>query len=69
MPAFAQQARVNLSGLDADTKKIMSAIADLLPDEARKKHTPTPEELALTYPAGYKGDPDAELERRPGSDA
>jgi putative phosphoserine phosphatase/1-acylglycerol-3-phosphate O-acyltransferase len=53
---------------DADTKAIMSAIVDLLPDEAKIRREPTPEELALTYPAGYKGDPAAEIERRPGTD-
>lgn len=53
---------------DLDTKAIMSAIVDLLPDEAKARHDPTPEELALTYPSGYKGDPDAEASRRPGSD-
>ena len=54
--------------LDADTKRIMSAITALLPPEARRRHTPTPEELALTYPPGYRGDPAAESERRPGTD-
>jgi putative phosphoserine phosphatase/1-acylglycerol-3-phosphate O-acyltransferase len=53
---------------DADTKRIMAALVDLLPDEARSHHEPTPEELARTLPAGYRGDPDAETERRPGSD-
>jgi putative phosphoserine phosphatase/1-acylglycerol-3-phosphate O-acyltransferase len=53
---------------EADTKKIMSAITKLLPPEARKKRTPTPEELARTYPPGYKGDPGAEDDRRPGTD-
>lgn len=53
---------------DADTKKIMKAIVAQLPDEARVKRTPTAEELALTYPAGYKGDPTAETDRRPGTD-
>jgi putative phosphoserine phosphatase/1-acylglycerol-3-phosphate O-acyltransferase len=53
---------------DTDTKAIMSAIVDLLPDEAKIRHDPTPEELGRTYPAGYKGDPNAELERRPGTD-
>ena len=38
----------------ADTKRIMTAISELLPDEANTKRTPTPEELAKTYPAGYK---------------
>jgi putative phosphoserine phosphatase / 1-acylglycerol-3-phosphate O-acyltransferase len=54
--------------LDADTKRIMTAITKLLPAEARKKRTPTPEELALTYPPGYRGDPGHEVERRPGTD-
>lgn len=53
---------------DADTKKIMAAITKLLPAEARRKRTPTPEELARTYPSGYKGDPEAEDSRRPGED-
>ena len=53
---------------DTDTKRIMSAIVDLLPPEAKVHKIPTPEELALTYPAGYKGDPEKELVRRPGSD-
>ena len=26
------------------------------------------QELRLTYPPGYKGDPDREVERRPGTD-
>jgi putative phosphoserine phosphatase/1-acylglycerol-3-phosphate O-acyltransferase len=53
---------------DLDTKALMAAIVDLLPPEAREHHEPTPEELAATLPAGYQGDPDAEGERRPGSD-
>ena len=46
--------------LDADTKRIMKAIIDLLPAEAHEHHTPTAEELARTYPPGYRGDPKAE---------
>lgn len=53
---------------DADTKRIMQAIQALLPKEAQQPYEPTPEELARTYPPGYRGDPDAEVERRPGSD-
>ena len=53
---------------DADTKRIMSALVDLLPEEARIEREPTPEELARSLPANYKGDLDAEDERRPGSD-
>ncbi len=54
--------------LDADTKRIMAAISALLPPEGRRYREPTPEELARTLPPGYKGDPDAELDRRPGTD-
>ncbi len=53
---------------NADTERIMAALVDLLPAEARVRHEPTPEELARTLPAGYRGDPDAELDRRPGVD-
>jgi len=53
---------------DADTKRIMSAISELLPPESRVRRDPTPEELAATYPAGYKGDPSKEAARRPGTD-
>ena len=61
---------VELKGksLDKDTKRIMRAISALLPPEARVERDPTPEELAATYPPGYKGDPDREVDRRPGSD-
>ena len=51
-----------------DTERIMTAIAALLPAAARERRTPTAEELARTYPPGYKGDPGREAERRPGSD-
>ena len=40
----------------ADTKRIMHAISALLPDEANKRRKPTPEEVALTYPAGHEGE-------------
>jgi putative phosphoserine phosphatase/1-acylglycerol-3-phosphate O-acyltransferase len=52
----------------ADTNRIMKAIVRQLPPEARHKRTPTAEELATTFPPGYKGDPGAESERRPGTD-
>jgi putative phosphoserine phosphatase/1-acylglycerol-3-phosphate O-acyltransferase len=54
--------------LDADTRRIMAAIADLLPSDARTHDDPTPEELAATYPPGYRGEPEAEIDRRPGTD-
>ncbi len=60
--------KLNYRSPDADTKRIMKALSAQLPPEARKRRTPTPEELALTYPPGYHGDPEAELDRRPGSD-
>ena len=53
---------------DADTKRIMSALMDLLPPEARVARVPTAEELAATYPPGYRGDPTREDVRRPGTD-
>jgi putative phosphoserine phosphatase/1-acylglycerol-3-phosphate O-acyltransferase len=54
--------------LEADTKRIMKALVRQLPPEARMRRTPTPEELAATYPPGYRGDPAAESARRPGTD-
>jgi putative phosphoserine phosphatase / 1-acylglycerol-3-phosphate O-acyltransferase len=37
---------------DADTKRIMKALVELLPPEAKQKRTPTPDELKRTYPPG-----------------
>jgi putative phosphoserine phosphatase/1-acylglycerol-3-phosphate O-acyltransferase len=54
--------------MDEDTGRIMQAITDLLPPEARQRRQPTSEELARTYPSGYKGDPEGEADRRPGTD-
>jgi putative phosphoserine phosphatase/1-acylglycerol-3-phosphate O-acyltransferase len=54
--------------LDADTKLIMKAISALLPPEAHEKRTPTPEELARTYPPGHKAKTTDESVRRPGED-
>jgi putative phosphoserine phosphatase/1-acylglycerol-3-phosphate O-acyltransferase len=53
---------------DADTKRIMKAISDLLPPEARVAYEPTEDELRRTYPPGYRGDPSKEDRRRPGTD-
>jgi putative phosphoserine phosphatase/1-acylglycerol-3-phosphate O-acyltransferase len=53
---------------DEDTKRIMKAISKLLPPEAHVAHRPTAEELARTYPPGYRGDPERESKRRPGTD-
>jgi len=54
--------------LEADTKRIMAAIVDLLPGDAYRKRTLTAEELAATYPPGYAGDSDRRSTRRPGTD-
>jgi putative phosphoserine phosphatase/1-acylglycerol-3-phosphate O-acyltransferase len=62
-----QVAGLKGTSLDADTKKIMKAIVAQLPAEARKKRTPTEEELLATFPPGYTGDPNAETTRRPGT--
>ena len=40
--------------LQRDTDRIMEAIVDLLPPEAREPHEPTAEELARTYPPGWR---------------
>jgi putative phosphoserine phosphatase / 1-acylglycerol-3-phosphate O-acyltransferase len=53
---------------DADTKRIMKALMDLLPPESRVKREPTSEELAAALPRRYKGDSNAEAKRRPGVD-
>jgi putative phosphoserine phosphatase/1-acylglycerol-3-phosphate O-acyltransferase len=60
-------------GLEGDTRSIMDAISELLPPEARRRRTPTPRELADTYPDGEVPDDvdasaDHEAERRPGTD-
>jgi len=55
-------------GPDANTERIMTAISSLLPEEARRLRTPTDEELRLSYPSGYRGDPTKETKRRPGTD-
>jgi putative phosphoserine phosphatase/1-acylglycerol-3-phosphate O-acyltransferase len=52
----------------ADTKRIMTALSALLPDEAHRRDEPTDEELLRTFPPGYSGDPRAEATRRPGTD-
>jgi putative phosphoserine phosphatase/1-acylglycerol-3-phosphate O-acyltransferase len=40
--------------LDAATEELMSHIVDLLPEEARVRRDPTPQELAATYPSGHE---------------
>ena len=53
---------------EASTRRLMAAIREQLPIEANVRRTPSEEEIRLTYPPGYKGDPDSEKDRRPGSD-
>jgi putative phosphoserine phosphatase/1-acylglycerol-3-phosphate O-acyltransferase len=53
---------------DADTQAIMDAISALLPPEGREYREPTEDELRRSYPSNYAGDPNAEDERRPGTD-
>lgn len=53
---------------DADTARIMAAIMGLLPPESREYREPTDDELRRTLPSNYKGDLNAEFERRPGTD-
>ena len=53
---------------DADTAAIMAAISALLPPEGREHYEPTEDELRRSYPSNYKGDPNAEDDRRPGTD-
>lgn len=45
--------------LDEATAELMTAIAALLPAEAREQYTPTAEELAATFPAGHEDSPGA----------
>jgi putative phosphoserine phosphatase / 1-acylglycerol-3-phosphate O-acyltransferase len=65
---FGTPVSLKYRSADSDTKRIMKAIVDLLPAEAKVKRTPTEEELRQTYPPGYKGDPSKEDSRRPGTD-
>lgn len=60
--------KLSYRSADADTKKIMKALMDLLPPESRERREPTEEEMASASPAGYKGDLRKETARRPGTD-
>jgi putative phosphoserine phosphatase/1-acylglycerol-3-phosphate O-acyltransferase len=54
--------------IESNTQRIMDAISQLLPPQARQPYEPTDAEMRATYPSGYIGDPDAEAQRRPGTD-
>ena len=45
---------LDLSNPEADTKAIMDAIVDLLPEEARRVVEPTAEQIARALPPGAK---------------
>ena len=60
---------LTLNDWDEDTRRIMFAISALLPPEGREHREPTAEELRRSFPSNYKGDPDAEDDRRPGFDS
>jgi len=47
--------RVGLRDAAHDTESIMAAIAALLPEEATRRHEPTPDELARTLPPDQPG--------------
>lgn len=63
-----QPVQLSYTDPDADTVAIMSAISALLPPEGREYREPTEDELRRSYPSNYKGDPNAEDDRRPGTD-
>jgi len=54
--------------VETNTTRVMSAISDLLPAEARIAREPNEAELRRTFPSNYRGDPSAEDTRRPGTD-
>ncbi|HEX6567550.1 MAG TPA: HAD-IB family hydrolase, partial [Acidimicrobiales bacterium] len=59
---------LKLRSPNADTRRIMDAIAALLPPEGREHREPTAAELALTFPPGHGSDGDEggdEADRRP----
>ncbi|MEI7887454.1 MAG: HAD-IB family hydrolase [Actinomycetes bacterium] len=59
--------------VDSETKRVMSAISALLPEESRSPRPPSQDDLARTYPGGVVPDDvewasDHETVRRPGTD-
>jgi len=47
---------LGLTDADSDTRAIMEAITRLLPAEGRRRHEPTAEELARTFPPGRQAE-------------
>lgn len=66
--AVGAPVKLGYRSADADTKKIMKALMDLLPPESRDHREPTEDEILLALPPGYKGDQHKEKVRRPGND-
>lgn len=56
--------RLQLEDAVSDTETLMSAIAALLPDAARMRRRPSPEELARTYPPGSRRPSEGDPRRR-----
>jgi putative phosphoserine phosphatase / 1-acylglycerol-3-phosphate O-acyltransferase len=54
--------------LDADTRRMMAAVVDLLPAAARRHREPTAEEIARALPPGATDPGTGEDRRRPGTD-
>lgn len=53
---------------EENTQRMMGAISNLLPPEAREHREPTEAEIRAALPSNYKGDLNAEDTRRPGTD-
>jgi putative phosphoserine phosphatase/1-acylglycerol-3-phosphate O-acyltransferase len=53
---------------DENTQRMMSAISNLLPPQAREPREPTEAEIRSALPSNYQGDLNAEFDRRPGTD-
>ena len=50
--SVGESVRLKYNGAKADTARVMKAISALLPAEARTHHSPSPSELAKTFPPG-----------------
>jgi putative phosphoserine phosphatase/1-acylglycerol-3-phosphate O-acyltransferase len=53
---------------DENTQRMMSAISNLLPPQAREAREPTEAAIRSALPSNYQGDLNAEFDRRPGTD-
>ena len=60
--------KLSYRSAEADTKRIMAAIAALLPPEAREPYEPTEDDIARALPPGADADKGNENARRPGTD-